>query len=118
MRRNAKAFTLAEIMLVVALLGFLIAIAIPTFYSARELSRLRACQENMQKIDGSKQQWALERNAPADATPAWDDLIGSKKFIRKTPICPAGGAYTIDIISEHPSCSFVTNANYPHEFAQ
>lgn len=57
-RRTAKGFTLVEIMIVVAIIGIIIAIAVPAFLRARENSRGRACQENLSKIDGAKEQYA------------------------------------------------------------
>ena len=60
MKKNIKGFTLVEIMIVVAIIGIIIAIAVPAFLRARENSRGRACQENLAKIDGSKEQYGLE----------------------------------------------------------
>ena len=93
MIRRSKGFTLVEIMIVVAIIGILIAIAVPSFLRAREISRRNACQENQSKIDGAKQQWALENNEPATETPAWGDLVGSSLYIRRSPECPGGGEH-------------------------
>lgn len=111
-----KAFTLAEVMLVVALLGFILAIALPTFFRSREISRMRACQENLQKIDGAKEQWALEHNSSPSDEPTWTDLIGVANYMRHTPSCPASGTYTIGAVSDEPSCTLSTQSPYPHEF--
>ncbi|MFH0793313.1 MAG: prepilin-type N-terminal cleavage/methylation domain-containing protein [bacterium] len=103
--RNSKGFTLVEIMIVVAIIGILIAIAIPGFVRARETSRARACQENLTKIDGAKEQWALENNAAqGDAAPALADLVGDNNYIKRTPECPSGGAYTVGNIGTDPTC--------------
>lgn len=116
LRSERKGFTLVEIMTVVALIGFIIAIAIPTFFRSRELSRKRACQENQQKVDGAKQAWALEARAPRTATPTWTDLVGNTRYLRSSPRCPASGTYTINAIFENPACSLSAQTNYPHTF--
>lgn len=116
MRHRSKGFTLTEIMLVVALISFLIAIVVPTFFRARELSRMRSCQENQYKIDGAKEQWALENRMSATDTPTWEVLIGNTRYIRKSPACPATGTYTLNMVSMHPTCSLSDQPLYPHTF--
>ncbi len=116
MIRNNKGFTLVEIMIVVAILGIIIAIAIPTFFRARELSRVRACQENQHKLEGAKQQWAMETNAPATSTPEWSDLVGSALYLRRSPACPASGAYTINDLATLAECDLATQDPFPHVF--
>ncbi|CAN5171921.1 N/A [soil metagenome] len=120
MIRRTKGFTLVEIMIVVAIIGILIAIAVPSFLRAREISRRNACQENQSKIDGSKQQWALDNNKPASAAaPVWSDLIGATLYMRKTPVCPSAGSYVIGALSADPTCSLSTgNGTFNHTFPQ
>jgi prepilin-type N-terminal cleavage/methylation domain-containing protein len=119
MTRTAKGFTLVEIMIVVAIIGILIAIAVPSFLRAREISRRNACQENQSKIDGAKQQWALETNAGRTATPSWSDLVGATSYIRKSPVCPSSGTYTINDMQTDPACSLSVNNNgFEHTFPQ
>lgn len=103
-KKSSKGFTLVEIMIVVAIIGILIAIAVPGFVRAREQSRARACQENLTKIDGAKEQWALETNAEADAAVGEDDLVGNDLYIKRTPVCPAGGDYTYGNVGTDPTC--------------
>ena len=43
-------FTLVEIMIVVGIIGIIIAIAVPAFLRQREMSRARACQDNLKTI--------------------------------------------------------------------
>ena len=105
-RKSSKGFTLVEIMIVVAIIGILIAIAVPGFVKARTQSRIKACQENLTKIDGAKEQYALENNLAAGAAaPAWSDIIGSDKYVKSTPTCPESGTYTVATIGTAPSCS-------------
>jgi prepilin-type N-terminal cleavage/methylation domain-containing protein len=107
-RKNVKGFTLVEIMIVVAIIGILIAIAVPGFVRARTQSRNRACQENLTKIDGAKEQWALETNqAPGDACDM-DDLVtgdADTSYMKKEPVCPEAGTYTVNAVGTDPACS-------------
>ncbi len=105
MRQKKSGFTLVEIMIVVAIIGILIAIALPGFIKARKTSQKRACQENLTKIDGAKEQWALENNKTTGDTPADTDLYGAASYIKKEPECPSGGTYAIEPIGTDPSCT-------------
>ena len=104
--KGRKGFTLVEIMIVVAIIGIIIAIAIPGFLRAREVSRSRACQENLAKTEGAKEQYALENNVPYTTTPTWADLIGITLYMKRQPSCPAGGTYTLNNLSLEPTCSY------------
>ena len=117
--KKMRGFTLVEIMIVVAIIGILIAIAVPGFLRARENSRGRACQENLTKIDGAKEQWALE-NKKSNGTSCGsgsaflDDtnIFGPNGYVKKKPTCPSGGSYTVNPIGTDPTCSIGTT-NYP-----
>jgi prepilin-type N-terminal cleavage/methylation domain-containing protein len=120
MIRTNKGFTLVEIMIVVAIIGILIAIAVPGFLKARETSRRNACQENQVKIDGAVQQYILEENledqaaavAALGGATGWSALVGEGEYIRVPPECPSGGDYTLNTTGPAVTCS-VTNHPYP-----
>ena len=100
-----SAFTLVEIMIVVAIIGLLAAIAIPNFIKAREASQKNACIANLKQIDGAKQTWALETKQISTASPGEADLYGPTLYIRDTPACPANGVYTLNTVANKPSCN-------------
>lgn len=93
----------------VAFIGILIAISVPGFIKARQEARKRACQENLQRIDGAKQQFALDANKSGDYEPAWGEIINPAKrgYLNQQPVCPAGGVYSINTVDEEPECSMV-----------
>ena len=63
-----------------------------------------ACINNLRQIDAAKQQWALEYNKSATDVPTLNDLLPYLKD-GIFPACPAGGLYSINAMSESPTCS-------------
>ena len=68
-----------------------------------------ACINNLRQIDAAKQQWALENNKTAEATPTEADL---KIYIKGNalPTCPTNGKYTIGNAGIYPICSIAGHA--------
>ncbi len=102
-----SAFTLVEIMIVVAIIGLLAAIAIPNFVKARQTAQKNACINNLRMIDGAKESWALENRAASAATPVEDGATGVNSYIKGNarPVCPGGGQYDYRPIGENPTCT-------------
>jgi prepilin-type N-terminal cleavage/methylation domain-containing protein len=105
-RHSARsAFTLVEIMIVVAIIGLLAAIAIPNFVKAREAAQRTACIQNLRAIDGAKSTWALEQKKSSSDTPVDGDLFGTALYVREKPACPASGTYSLNQVDAKPACS-------------
>ena len=107
-------FTLVEIMIVVAIIGLLAAIAIPSFVKARNTSQQNACINNLRQIDGGKEQWAMA----AKKTDGDDVVTASVNVYVKgstTAGCPGGGTYSYQTIGSNPDCNADTVTS--HNFA-
>lgn len=92
-------FTLVEIMIVVAIIGLLAAIAIPNFVKARNTTQKNACINNLTKISGAIEQWALETNQK-DGQAVDEENIKGYMQGEKMPTCPAGGEYTLGKVGD------------------
>ena len=109
-RNRRSAFTLVEIMIVVAIIGLLAAVAIPNLITARKKAQRQACVMNMKAIAGAKENWALDYKKGDADSPSDTDLFGRDKYIENKPQCPAGGTYNIGQVSEKPTCSVATHS--------
>jgi prepilin-type N-terminal cleavage/methylation domain-containing protein len=97
-------FTLVEIMIVVAIIGLLAAIAIPSFVKARTTSQQNACINNLRQIDSGKEQAALAYKIAQDSAVDTDSVNEYLKG-NTTPTCPAGGGYTYNVVGTNPVCN-------------
>jgi prepilin-type N-terminal cleavage/methylation domain-containing protein len=113
------AFTLVEIMIVVAIIGLLAAIAIPNFVRARENAQRTACILNLEAINGAKAMWALETKRGNSDTPTDNDMFGPGLYISKKPLYPTNGTYSLNQVDAKPACSVATPPcdSVLHDFA-
>jgi len=102
-------FTLVEIMIVVAIIGLLAAIAIPSFIKARNESQAKGCVNNLRIMDAAKEQAAMEHGW----TTSQAIVVGTAEETNTLayvkggviPSCPANGTYTYNVIGTDPVCS-------------
>src|SRR6266446_139932 len=81
------------------------AIAIPNFVKAKEKAERIGCINNLRRIDGAKQMWALQNNKDTNSTPTMQDLSPFLKGNVASLRCHAGGTYAINKVGEPPTCS-------------
>ena len=124
-----KGFTLVEIMIVVAIIGLLAAIAIPSFMRARTTSQKNACINNLRQIEAGKDQYALENGLTNFAEVGTSDTIGFgllvTDYVKAFPNCPASTNlgdnpksaaisaldYDLQIIGTNVTCRIVTTTH-------
>ena len=104
-KRFWRGFTLVEIMIVVLIIAMLLAIAIPNFMKARDVSRAKACQSNLKNLVGAKERWAMDNSRGATDTPTMAELAQPGVYLRSTPECPSSGTYTVGRLDQMPVCS-------------
>ena len=114
-------FTLVEIMIVVAIIGLLCAIAVPSFLHARARSQQNACINNLRQIDSAINEWALENGQASGATIPGVATVSAYIQLNansSVPGCPAGGTYTTYTVSAIPQvgCSLSTLTDTPHMY--
>ena len=111
-------FTLVEIMIVVAIIGILAAIGIPSFLHARAESQATACINNLRQIESAVQQIAIERGLHVGDTVDINDCTAYIKLNSEgsIPPCPAGGTYSLAEVGNIPqaTCSLGTTVDPPH----
>ena len=110
--KSKTGFTLVEIMIVVLIIGILLAIAIPNFVAARELSRAKACVGNLKQIDSATQQWCMDKKknatnygtGPVIGTDLY--VSGGTGYIRALPPArPTAPMRSASAITSTPQCS-------------
>jgi type II secretory pathway pseudopilin PulG len=74
---KAGAFTLLEIMIIVAIIGLLAVLAIPTFIKARKVSQGRRIVNDARQQDQAISRWAMD-NGKKDGDP----IVGNETVIQ------------------------------------
>lgn len=95
-KKGKKGFSLAELMVVVAIIGVLVVIAIPVYNASTKKAEKGACIANLRMIDGAIQQYINNEDENPEELTDLDDY-----FQGGAPKCPSEGTYTIVNIDGH-----------------
>lgn len=112
---NKQAFTLTEILFVVAIILVLTLIAIPNLTNTLTNTRANSCIDNLRQIKLAKEQWALENNKVSTDVPVAADLNLYVNGTTTSLFCPLdpnrnnpgtrfGTSYTINNVGTDPAC--------------
>ena len=103
------AFTLVEIMIVVAIIALLAAIAVPGFLRARKRSQASRILNDLRMIDAAVDQYAIETNRSTGNvvnTADWTNYLKKGSALYNTGTSLLGSAYgvqTVDTIPRVPT---------------
>ncbi|GAB4462990.1 MAG: hypothetical protein OHK0029_30890 [Armatimonadaceae bacterium] len=108
-RKRAQGFTLIEILIVVAIVGVLLSVALPNFIRAGEKTRARTCAKQLSSIAVAKEAYMMENNLGRDTPEAtFTDavLYGPTRYIKIKPTCPNDGVYSVGDGHTDPTCDY------------
>jgi prepilin-type N-terminal cleavage/methylation domain-containing protein len=109
-----RAFTLVEIMIVVAIIALLAAIAVPGFLRARKRSQATRILNDLRLIDSAVDQYAIETNRSTGSTVAvsdWTNYLKKNSTLYNTGADLFGNTYgpqTVDSLPTVPAASKAT----------
>lgn len=93
---SIRAFTLVEIMIVVAIIGALALISIPGFFASREATIKNTCLVDIKQIEGSLTRAKLETDVSISNLSENDiRVILEPDYMEHVPSCPRG-VYSTD----------------------
>jgi|GEM_PF-1564499 len=113
---SRKAFTLVEIMIVVAIIAIALSIAIPNYLTISSTSKRTVCISNLKKIAYAVEQYVIENNLkPGDTMNSQQvDEVCTNYLRGGMPVCPSDGEYIIESVGSNPPVR-CTKENDGHE---
>lgn len=110
-RRRLQAFTLIELLIVVAIIMLLVALLLPVLSSVRERARITQCIDNLHQIGSAIQLYLNDYNQ------AFPDKLGKLKSYVKSPevfMCPSDTdrEYSLNWNAEGIRTSYVAFLNF------
>lgn len=121
--KNKKGFTLVELMVVVAILGILVAVAVPVYSSVTENAEKNTCAANIRTIESAIVVYEAEKGSITGTT--GDGSITAQElknalvpnYLAEMPQCPsdstktdANGDYSVDATGK-VKCDKTTSHN-------
>jgi len=72
--------------------------------NAAAAANTATCIANLRALETAKEQWAIDKNKDVNSVPTAQDLLPYLKD-NVFPTCPDGGTYTLNSMTDTPTCS-------------
>ena len=93
-KRNSRAFTLVELLVVLAILAFLLSVAVPRYFGSLDRSKETVLKENLFQVRESLDHFYADNGKYPDRL---EDLV-AKRYLRAAPIDPVTGSATTWVV--------------------
>jgi type II secretion system protein G len=96
--KKIKGFTLVELMIVIAVVGILSSVALPSFIKARRRAKMQGCRANLKTLNSTVEHYNIENGSYPSASTEEElkkELSGYFKGGSGFPECPNGNPYII-----------------------
>ena len=91
---NKKAFTLIELLIVIAIIGTLVAVAVARFANLASDRNYRVCQANLRTLNSAISVYRVQENAwPYNGTTTVPTNVATAGYVLEIPACPSAGVY-------------------------
>jgi type IV pilus assembly protein PilA len=112
-KKGEEGFTLIELIVVIAILGFLLAIAIPRYNTSRTRAAVNASAANLKNLANAVELYATENNLSSYPSGSLDSMV-SAYMPSGVPESPGGGAYQYTASADGSGYTIKDMATYPN----
>lgn len=89
-----KAFTLVELLIVIAIIGTLVAVAVARFANLASDRNFKVCMANLRTLDSAISVYRVQESAwPYNGTDTTPTLLRTVGYVMEIPACPSAGVY-------------------------